>query len=142
MTAWPYIVGLLVLASLRGSAMVWPVEGVVTSTFRSESRPSHDGIDVAAPLGTPVVAPLGGIVSGAYWSDRGGNSVLLEMDNGKRAGFAHLIALDVSPGDRLERGEQLGRVGVTGNTTGPHLHFTLHDGNDYVDPLNYLPALT
>lgn len=140
--AW-WLVGLAVAAAFAaGVGMVWPAVGRITSLF-GEERPTgpHNGIDIALPVGTPVVAPFGGVVSEVFTTDRGGVSLALELSNGLRAAFAHLSGYAVALGDVVERGQVVAYSGNTGNTTGPHLHFTLKDRGVYVDPLAYLPAI-
>lgn len=135
-------------------AVVWPVDGVLTQRFGSTQltlEPPrcyaghcyahfHDGIDLAAPRGTPVRAMEAGRVVLAGRVPDG--AVVVEIDHG--AGvltlYGHLeVGLAVAVGDRVVAGQVLGAVGMTGNTTGPHLHFGVWRAGVPVDPLTILP---
>ncbi len=101
----------------------------------------HSGIDLGAPMGTPVLAAKSGRVEFAGWSGGYGNLVELSHDNmGTR--YAHLAAIYVAPGQRVTRGQQVGIVGSTGRSTGPHLHFEIMvpsaEGWATLDPAPYL----
>ncbi|NKB18597.1 MAG: peptidoglycan DD-metalloendopeptidase family protein [Pseudanabaena sp. CRU_2_10] len=101
----------------------------------------HSGIDLGAPMGTPVLAAKSGTVQFAGWSGGYGNLVELSHDNmGTR--YAHLAAIYVAPGQRVARGQQVGIVGSTGRSTGPHLHFEIMvpsaEGWATLDPAPYL----
>jgi murein DD-endopeptidase MepM/ murein hydrolase activator NlpD len=136
MNSWVWIVGGALLLLAAGAAMPWPVVGPIKSGFRTPDRPTHNGVDIAAPVGTPVRASDGGIVASTYYHEAGGNSMLLDYDNGFRAGFAHLSAYNAAEGQRVERGQVVAYTGNTGaHTTGPHLHYTLRDREgEYVNP--------
>jgi len=116
---------------------VWPVQGVVSQRYRD----NHRAIDIAADLGTPVVAADNGTVILAGWNDQGyGWRVVIDHGNDYVTLYAHLSNYYVSVGDVVEKGEVIGAVGFTGNSTGPHLHFELRDFGYLVDPLQYLPG--
>lgn len=116
--------------------MAWPVPGPITSGFQSPERPTHNGVDIAAPVGTPIRAALPGVVVSRYWHDDGGNSLRVTYDNGYTAGFAHLSAYEVNQGDTFAANAVLGYTGETGNARGPHLHYTVRDPDgEYVDPV-------
>lgn len=140
------LVGLGLLAlSRRVVRYLNPVPGAtVSSPFGPRVHPitgettQHNGVDLEAPVGTPVLAPDSGTVAQVYTHPRGGLSVVLMLDDGWRAGFAHLSRADVRPGDRVERGEVFAAVGASGQVTGPHLHFTLSNAGRYVDPLSLI----
>lgn len=98
----------------------------------------HTGLDFAAPTGTPVFAALAGKVlqedaGGAY-----GNHIVVRHDNGVKTLYAHLTSTKVRPGDRVLRGELIGTVGSTGNSTGPHLHFEVIKNGTQRDPMDFL----
>lgn len=98
---------------------------------------SHDGIDIAVPVGTQVMSPASGKVSKVWNDDKfgGGLSVEVTLANGMTAGFAHLSAANVHEGDELQQGTTLGLSGKTGNATGPVLHYMMKDQDGkYVDP--------
>lgn len=103
---------------------------------RSGGR-SHDGIDIAVPVGTTVQAPAGGRVTKVWTDDKfgGGLSVEMQLPNGMTAGFAHLSAANVREGDEIQQGSQLGLSGKSGNASGPTLHYMMKDADGkYVDP--------
>ena len=101
------------------------------------SRP-HEGIDLAAPMGTPIVAPASGVVRRA--GREGGYGLVLEIDhgNGIVTRFAHASRLIARQGQRVTRGQTVATVGNTGLSTGPHLHYEIHVNGRVVDPLKYV----
>ena len=104
----------------------------------------HTGVDFAADTGTPVLAALGGRVVLAQEISGYGLTVVLDHGQGLQTLYAHLQGIDVALGSELQQGQQLGRVGMTGRTSGPHLHFELRSrGSQTVahDPIPYLPPL-
>lgn len=123
-------------------AMIWPVEGRVTSTYGPRYGRMHRGIDVAAPVGTPIRAVRGGTVAFSGWKGGYGNTVDIAHDGGGTTRSAHQSELLVHEGEQVERGQVIGRVGTTGSSTGPHLHFEVSVGGTTVDPGGLLPADT
>lgn len=120
---------------------IWPVMGVINSPFGSRGQGFHDGIDIAAPEGTPIHAIEGGEV---VYSDqlRGyGNIVIIRHGDGMISVYAHNQVNLVREGQPVERGEVIAKVGSTGRVTGPHLHFEIRKHNVAQDPLRYLPQL-
>ncbi|HEX7769309.1 MAG TPA: M23 family metallopeptidase, partial [Dokdonella sp.] len=113
-----------------GNQRVYVVEG------RDVPKSPHSGMDIAAPEGTPVQAPAGGIVTfadgGLYLT---GGTLLIDHGHGISSNFLHLSRIDVKPGDRVEQGQVVGAVGKTGRATGPHLHWGLNWFNVRLDPL-------
>ena len=108
----------------------------------------HTGVDLAVPLGTPVFAAADGVVvlarsmtdaSGALIGY--GNYVVIQHDAGLKTLYGHLLAIGVKEGDAVKRGQLIGLVGSTGNSTGPHTHFEVRIDNSPVDPLQMLPAI-
>lgn len=124
---------------------IWPVEGNITSRFGyrtvSVGTNNHRALDIAAPKGTDVKAADSGTVVYSGWHDSYGNYVKLQHDNGSYTLYAHLSKRLVKAGDRVAQGDIIGKVGSTGESTGPHLHFEVRTpDNVRVDPEDYLPA--
>ena len=118
---------------------IWPVAGTVTSGYGNRVGPflgaeHHDGIDIGAPMGTPVVAALPGVVVFAGWNGGYGNQVTLDHGGGLSTFYAHLASIAVSLGQMVELGQLLGGVGSTGLSTGPHLHFGASMNGGSIDP--------
>jgi murein DD-endopeptidase MepM/ murein hydrolase activator NlpD len=120
----------------------WPVAGVVTSPYgmrlRGWSPDMHEGVDVAAPTGTPVHAMKSGRIEHAGAWGGYGLSVLITHGSNVRTLYAHLSRIDVSTGDRVDGGQQIGAVGQTGSATGPHLHFEVWRWGRAEDPVPLL----
>jgi len=120
----------------------WPVDGPVTSMFgapRAHGRRAHTGIDIAAPPGTPVLAARAGRVTFAGRKGSYGRLVVLDHGRGFASWYAHLSRITVRPGQHVETGTVLGRVGTSGNANGPHLHFEIRRRGRPLDPLVFLP---
>ncbi|MFC8393287.1 peptidoglycan DD-metalloendopeptidase family protein [Streptomyces sp. NPDC057238] len=101
----------------------------------------HTGVDFAVPTGTSLKAVGAGTVVSAGWAGAYGNQVVIQLDDGHYAQYAHLSSLSVSAGQTVTGGQQVGLSGSTGNSTGPHLHFEIRTTPDYgsdVDPISYL----
>jgi len=99
----------------------------------------HDGIDIAAPEGTAVVAAAAGTVIFAGEQPGYGSILIVKHDGGLVTLYAHNSRLLVDEGARVKRGDAIARVGQTGRTTGPHLHFEVRDGTRPRNPLLFLP---
>jgi murein DD-endopeptidase MepM/ murein hydrolase activator NlpD len=139
--------------TLAGLTISWPIFGAkITQPFGPTSfvlEPPHGGyphfhtgVDLAAVMGTPVVAAADGIVVAVGHSGIGyGNYVVIAHGGGIMTLYGHLLETEVSVGQKVARGERIGREGSTGWSTGPHLHFEVRVGNEPVDPMRYLPPL-
>ncbi len=123
---------------------VWPVRGWVTSPFGNRTSPFsgilkfHEGMDIAAQTGTPVVAPADGVVIKAGFSTGYGNMVEISHGYGIRTIFGHNTRLNVKVGQRVRRGDVISYVGDTGTSTGPHLHYEVRVNGLPVNPVRYL----
>lgn len=118
---------------------VTPVKGIITSYFGARrANGIHNGLDIAAPTGTPVVAPAEAVVVKAGPSPLYGNVVFLDHGKGVTSRYAHLSDINCSIGDRVSRGDVIGFVGATGWATGSHLHYEIRINGIPVDPVNYL----
>ena len=122
------------------SPFVWPVDGVVTSTFGPRGESHHDGIDIAAPAGTPVRAARGGRV--LYSDELRGYGYLLILDHGDGYAtvYAHNRTNEVATGAVVRQGDPIAEVGETGDTAQPNLHFEVRKDNVARNPLFYLPV--
>jgi murein DD-endopeptidase MepM/ murein hydrolase activator NlpD len=125
--------------------VIWPLAGYVSSPFGMRMHPifgvnrMHTGIDIDAPLGSPIVSAAEGVVAFSGWLGGYGNTVIVQHDQVHTTLYAHLNSLPVDKDQDLEQGEILGYVGMTGWTTGPHLHFEIRKNGDPVNPASYLP---
>jgi murein DD-endopeptidase MepM/ murein hydrolase activator NlpD len=119
----------------------WPTRGVITSGYGRRWGRMHRGIDIGAPIGTPVIASAGGVVEFSGWNSGGyGNMVDIRHPDGSMTRYAHNSRLLVRTGQQVDQGQQISEVGSTGYSTGPHLHFEVHPRNQgAVNPIAYLP---
>jgi len=130
---------------LASTPSIMPTAGWLSSQFTRHryhpilhiSRP-HEGIDVGAPMGSPVVAPAAAIVT--LVTRQNGYGLVLQLDhgNGIVTKFAHLSRVNVKQGQRVTRGQLIANVGNSGLSTGPHLHYEIHVNGKVVDPLTYV----
>lgn len=127
--------------ALAGYAKGGLVRPIGSATVSQPFSGTHNGIDFAAPTGSPVVAAGPGRVSSAGWSAYGGgNEIHIDHPNGLQTWYAHLSSFAVKMGQMLTAGTKIGEVGSTGNSTGPHLHYMVLDGGwpNYRNPAEYL----
>ncbi len=121
---------------------IWPVIGRISGVYGSQRvlggvpHSPHNGVDIAAPSGTPIVAPADGVVvlAGPPQFSLEGNLVIIDHGMGVNSAYLHLSRVDVRPGDRVRRGQCIGAVGTTGRSTGPHLHWGLNWLDQRLDP--------
>ena len=124
---------------------IWPVQGRLSSSFGKRLDPFlgkgafHPGVDLTARHGTPVVAAADGVVSESGWSGRYGKQVVIRHGhNALSSSYAHLSEYYTTPGQVVRRGEVIGRVGRTGRTTAPHVHYEVRYRGTPVNPYKYL----
>lgn len=130
---------------LAATPSIMPTQGWLTSAFSAMrehpilhlARP-HEGIDVSAPMGTPIEAPAAGTIVSAGWETGYGNTIEIDHGFGLRTKFAHCSRLLVGRGQRVQRGQRIALVGNTGLSTGPHLHYEVHVNGRPVNPLRYV----
>jgi murein DD-endopeptidase MepM/ murein hydrolase activator NlpD len=101
----------------------------------------HPGLDLAGPIGTPIYATADGVVLRAGWNS-GGYGNLVEIDHGRgiTTRYGHMSAILVRPGDRITRGQQVGRMGSTGRSTGSHLHYEVRIDGRAVNPMPFMKS--
>jgi murein DD-endopeptidase MepM/ murein hydrolase activator NlpD len=128
-------------SSVLFDGYIWPARGTLTSGYGWRWGRMHRGIDVAAPVGTPVHAAADGVVEFAGWNSGGyGNMVEIRHADGSMTRYAHHSRNLVRAGQRVDQGQQIAEIGSTGYSTGPHLHFEVHlPSQGTVNPIAYLP---
>ncbi|MGH7023950.1 MAG: peptidoglycan DD-metalloendopeptidase family protein [Caulobacteraceae bacterium] len=121
-----------------------PVEGArISSTFGMREHPilgytkMHEGVDFAAPIGTPIYAAGDGVILHAEMKALNGNYVEIQHDNGWLTYYLHMSAFGpgIAPGVRVHQGQEIGQIGTTGRSTGPHVHYALKINGQFVDPM-------
>ena len=124
---------------------LWPVDGTLEGGFGGRRNPFggsgyefHTGQDIEAPWGAPVVAGASGKVSFVGWQNGYGQLVVVDHGGGLTTRYGHLSHIDVELNQTVERAQLLGKVGSTGRSTGPHLHYEVRINDEAVDPLPYL----
>lgn len=127
------------VAPLNG--YIWPARGALTSKYGYRWGRMHRGIDIAAPVGTPIFAAAPGVVIKSGWNKGGyGNLVDIQHSDGSLTRYAHNYRLLVRPGQFVDQGQQISLMGSTGRSTGPHLHFEVRpSGKGAVNPIALLP---
>lgn len=130
-------------ADYSSGEFAFPVNGEITSGFGGRQSPGgigstdHKGIDIGVVTGTSVAAADGGKVSLAGWNGGYGNCVIIDHGNGRQTLYGHLEGYTVQAGDVVGKGQEIGKSGSTGKSTGPHLHFGVKEGGRFVDPMSY-----
>lgn len=124
---------------------IWPAEGRISSVFglrrffNEQERNPHNGLDIAAAVGTPIKASADGTVIDAGDFFFSGNMVFIDHGQGIISLYAHMDSIKVKPGDTVKQGQLIGTVGQTGRATGPHLHFAVFANKTLIDPIYMLP---
>lgn len=132
--------------SLANAPSLWPIAGRVTSSFGERTDPFsgdsegefHRGIDIAAPAGTAIHATGDGVVVSAGWATGYGKEVVIDHGHGVSTLYAHMETMTVIPGETVSRGQVIGYVGVTGRSTGAHLHYEVRIHGTAVNPHRYM----
>ena len=126
----------------------WPVVGRISSPYGYREHPNtgmrdfHSGMDIASEPGTPVKATADGIVSFAGWSGGNGNLLALEHGLGFSTYYAHNRLVVVRVGQKIKRGDVIGYVGSTGNSTGPHVHYEVWKDGRSLNPITFIEGRT
>ena len=127
--------------SISAKGFIWPARGKLTSGYGWRWGRMHKGVDIAAPIGTPIIAAAPGVVVKAGWNSGGyGNLVDIQHTDGTVTRYGHNKRVLVRAGQIVQQGQQISEMGNTGFSTGPHLHFEVHPmGKKAVNPIAYLP---
>jgi len=128
--------GMIAVNAPQGSGrFIWPTSGYITNRY----APDHLGIDIGAPVGTPVYAADAGVVTSVGPMGTYGLAVIIDHGKGFTTVYAHLSMYYPTVGTPVRKGQAIGKIGMTGKTTGPHLHFEIRYGGGAVNPARYLP---
>ena len=123
---------------------LWPVEGQVTGSFGERIDPFngegafHSGVDIGSNYGHPVIAPADGVVTYADFQGGYGKMIMLDHGHGISTRYGHLSGYAVAPGQHVNRGDVIGYIGLSGRSTGPHLHYEVRINDTPVNPYKYL----
>jgi murein DD-endopeptidase MepM/ murein hydrolase activator NlpD len=123
---------------------LWPVEGQITGSFGERIDPFngegafHSGVDISAMVGSPVLAPADGVVTFADFMGGYGRAVMVDHGHGISTRYGHLASFAVAAGQYIHRGDTIGYVGLSGRSTGPHLHYEVRINDTPVNPYKYL----
>jgi murein DD-endopeptidase MepM/ murein hydrolase activator NlpD len=135
-------------ASGNNMPSIWPVAGAIRGGFGVRHNPFggpgsefHKGQDISAAYGSQVIATADGVVVIAGWLRGYGNVVYVDHGNGISTRYGHLSHIDVTVGQTVKRGDNLGLVGSTGRSTGPHLHYEVRIDGQATNPIPYLPNI-
>jgi murein DD-endopeptidase MepM/ murein hydrolase activator NlpD len=129
---------------LASTPSIWPVKGWVTSGFGNRTSPFtgkkqfHAGIDISNKKGTPIVAPADGVVTFAGRRGSFGNMVMINHGHGLVTRYGHLSKFEVKVGQKVKRGQKIARVGNTGRSSGPHLHYEVLMSGVPTNPRYYI----
>ncbi len=134
-----------IIYNISYTPLGYPYPGAITSTFGHRENPfsgegveTHKGVDIRGAWGSPVKAMAKGEVEFAGLRGGFGNCIMLKHGNGFETLYGHLSKILVSVGQKIEIGQQIGNIGSTGRSTGPHLHYEVHKNGEKIDPKNFL----
>lgn len=134
-----------IMYNISYTPLGYPYHGGITSTFGHRENPfgganveTHKGVDISAPFGSPVKAMAKGEVEFAGVRGGFGNCIMLKHGNGFETLYGHLSKILVSVGQKIDIGQQIGKVGSTGRSTGPHLHYEVHHNGERINPQPFL----
>lgn len=119
--------------------IIWPLKGTITSGFGTRGNEYHTGLDIAAPTGTPIKAALDGKVTFSGWKGNYGYLIILDHGDGVQTYYAHNSINLLKEGQAVDKGEVIAKVGSTGRSTGPHVHFEVRRNKEPYNPLLFLP---
>ena len=131
-------------ARASSSPSLWPVEGQVTGSFGERIDPFngegafHSGVDISSAYGHPVIAPADGVVTFADFFGGYGKAIMIDHGHGISTRYGHLSGFAVTAGQQVHRGDTIGYVGLSGRSTGPHLHYEVRINDTPVNPYKYL----
>lgn len=131
-------------STLASTPSIWPTNGWPSSGLGWRADPFtgkqayHSGLDIAAAYGNPVVAPADGYVISTTSDKYYGNFIQINHGGGITTLYGHLSKIEVRPGQRVKRGDEIGKVGATGRAIGPHLHYEVRENNIVRDPMRYI----
>ena len=118
--------------------LIWPLSGRITSVYGWRRGRHHDGIDIAARLGKPIVSAANGTVVFSGWRSGYGRMVVIQHNRWLKTIYAHTSSNFVRKGEKVTQGQVIALVGNTGRSTGPHLHFEVRNALGAQNPMNYL----
>ena len=125
----------------RKGFLIWPTKGTLTSGFGKRNGRKHEGIDIAAPKGTPIYAAAAGKVVFSGWGPTGyGKMVIIKHRNYITTVYAHNSKILIKKGNQVKQGQKIALMGSTGRSTGPHLHFEVRNNTEPKNPIKYLPV--
>ena len=125
----------------RKGILIWPTKGTLTSGFGKRNGRKHEGIDIAAPKGTPIYAAAAGKVVFSGWGPTGyGKMVIIKHRNHLSTVYAHNSKILVKKEKQVKQGQKIALMGSTGRSTGPHLHFEVRNDTKPKNPIKYLPV--
>jgi len=125
----------------RRGIFIWPTKGTLTSSFGKRNGRKHEGIDIAAPKGTPIYSAAAGEVVFSGWGPTGyGKMVIIKHLHHLTTVYAHNSKILVKKGTRVKQGQKISLMGSTGRSTGPHLHFEVRNDTKPKNPIKYLPT--